>query len=102
EPLRQPLLGKLVHQEPDRAAMHAVDRLARGHEPVQGLQHETVAAERDDDVGSLGRDIAIAGGELLERLARLGNGARDESYPLELWGRGAHRRPRRWSIAASL
>jgi periplasmic divalent cation tolerance protein len=40
--------------------MHAVDRLARGHELVQGLQHEPVAAECDDDVGVGRRAFAIA------------------------------------------
>src|SRR5438034_5494684 len=102
EALRQMIRVKLVHQESDCAAMHAVDRLARAHEPVQGLQHEPVAAERDDDVGTLGGDVAVAGSEPLERLTRLGTGAGDKGYPLEVWGRGAHRRPRRGMVDASV
>ena len=48
---RRCVLVVFVHEEADGAAMHAVDRLAGVHELVQGLQHEAVAAERDDDVG---------------------------------------------------
>jgi hypothetical protein len=40
-----------VHQEADGAAMHAVDRHARTHVPVQRLQHQSVAAERHHDIG---------------------------------------------------
>jgi len=47
--------------------------------PVQGLQHEPVAAERDDDSAVSG-DVAIAGSEPLERLTRLGTGAGDKGY----------------------
>src|ERR1700731_4533943 len=47
EPLLEALLGKLVHEEADGAAVHAVDRLARIHEALQGPEHEAVAAERD-------------------------------------------------------
>src|SRR2546426_517162 len=83
------LIGvKLVHENPDGAAVHAVDRLARLHEPVQGLQHEPVAAERDDDLGVFGRHVAIAGGEPFERVTRLRDRAGDEGYPLEALGRG--------------
>ena len=60
EALAQVLGGVVVHQEADRAAMHAVDRLAGFHELVQGLQHQAVAAERDDDVGFLRLGIAVA------------------------------------------
>jgi len=41
---RQTLSCEVVHQEADRAAMHAVDRFAGVHERVQRLQHEAVAA----------------------------------------------------------
>ena len=71
EPLVQPLGGVIVHEEADRAAMHAVDRLAGGHELVQGLQHQTVATERDDHISRFRIAIAV---ELLEpviRVARL-------------------------------
>ena len=49
------VLAVLVHHEADGAAVHAVDRLAGSHEFVQGLQHQAVAAECDDDVGLLWR-----------------------------------------------
>ena len=41
--LGQAVLGVDVHQEPDRAAVHAVDRQAHGLRRVQGLEHEAVA-----------------------------------------------------------
>src|ERR1700682_3175155 len=73
------VVAVLVHQETDGAAMHAVDRLARGHEPVQGLQHEAVAAERDDDVGLRGRYLAVALGQPPQRLLGLGVGGRRDT-----------------------
>ena len=87
---RQVVRGILVHEEADGAAVHAVDRLARLHEPVQGLQHEPVAAQRHDDIGVLGGDVAIAGGQPFERLLRLPDGAGDEGYAFEARVRGAH------------
>ena len=54
----QVVLAVVVHQEADRAAVHAVDRHAVVHEAVQRLQHVPVAAERDDGVG-LGRRRAL-------------------------------------------
>ena len=51
---------ELVHQEPDGAAMHAVDRLAQTQVAVQGLEHEAVTAQRHDDVGLAGRRVAVA------------------------------------------
>ena len=63
EPRAQPAFAKFVHEKSDGAAIHAIDRLAGMHEPVQGLQHEPVAAKRDDHVGSLSRRISIFEGE---------------------------------------
>ena len=60
EPFVQVRFGEFVHEKADGAAMHAVDRLAGIHEPLQGRQHEAVAAERDDDVGGLRPRIAVA------------------------------------------
>ena len=59
EPLAQLLDAKIVHQEADGAAVHAVDRLAGAHEPAQRLQHQPVAAQRHDDVGALRLDVAV-------------------------------------------
>ena len=58
---RRSALGIFVHQEADRAAVHAVDRLGRAHGAMQGLQHQTVAAERDDDVGLARADSRRSG-----------------------------------------
>src|SRR6202034_1627818 len=71
EPLGEAVLGELVHQEADRAAVHAIDRLAGIHEPLQGRQHKTVAAERDDDVGSPRAGVAAAGTSLATKATRL-------------------------------
>ena len=43
--------------------MHAVDRLARAHMRVQRLQHQAVAAQRDDDVGVVGVVVAVKRGQ---------------------------------------
>src|SRR5262249_36769366 len=90
EPLAQAFLMKLVHQKADRAAMHAVDRLARGHELVQGLQHEAVAAERDDDVGARRIGIAVAADQRGTRLLGLGYRAGHEGDVLEAGKGTAH------------
>src|SRR5579872_6968351 len=63
--------------------MHAIDRLTRAHEAMQGLQHEAVAAERDDDVGALGRYIAVAPGEPRLCVLCLGDRAIHEGDALE-------------------
>ena len=62
QPLPQIVLAVFVHQEADGAAVHAVDRLAGVHELVQGLQHQAVAAQRDDDVGLLAASHRRSGG----------------------------------------
>ncbi len=67
---RQVVLGIVVHQEADRAAIHAVDRDAAAEEAVQRLQHEAVAAECDDDVGRFRRGGAVACGQGFLCLAR--------------------------------
>ena len=48
-----------VHQEADGPAVHAVDRGFVVDEAVQGLQHQAIAAERDNGVGAIGRHVAI-------------------------------------------
>ena len=79
----RPVLDEFVHQEADGAAVHAVDRLAGFHELVQGLQHQAVAAERDDHVGFRGVGIAVALFEPRVGLARLRRRAGDEGDMLE-------------------
>ena len=70
--------------------MHAVDRLARAHVPVQRLQHQAVAAERHHDVGVVGIVIAVELDELRQRGLRLRRLARDEGDPVVSLG-GGHR-----------
>ncbi len=50
QPLDEMVLAVLVHQEADGSPVHAVNGNAVVDEAVQGLQHETVAAERNDGV----------------------------------------------------
>ena len=88
----QIVLAVVVHEEADRAAVHAVDRDAVVHEAVQRLQHVAVAAERHDGVG-LGRvALAVARDKALARLDRLRHVARHEGNLLEfsfwLWHGG--------------
>ena len=68
----QIVLGELVHQEADRAAVHAVDRDAVAHEAMQRLQHQAVAAERDDGIGVLRLDVAVARNQPVARRAASG------------------------------
>ena len=75
----QAALGIVVHQEADGAAVHAVDRLGRHHRPMQGLQHQAVAAQGDDDVGLLDRNVAVAVNELQARRLGLRRGGRNEA-----------------------
>src|SRR5262249_59834115 len=67
------------------------DRLARGHELVQGLEHEAVAAERDDDVGGGRFGVAVACGKRRASRFGLGRAAGQEGDPLEAGVRSAHR-----------
>ena len=75
------VLGRIfVHQEADRAPVHAVDELAGIHGRMQHLQHEAVAAERHDHVRLLGRHVFVAHRQVPERDLRLvggGGGKRD-------------------------
>src|ERR1700689_3497134 len=68
EPLHEFYLGKFVHQEAHRAAVHAVDRLVRIHEPLERGEHETVAAERNYDVGAFRRHVAVTANEAAARM----------------------------------
>ena len=78
QPLRQLFLTIFVHEKADRAAVHAVNGDMRAHEVMQRLQHEAVAAERDDDIGVFGRRIAITRRKPGARLLGLGGVAGDE------------------------
>src|SRR5207342_3842215 len=60
----------VVHQETDRAELHAEDRLGQPAVAMLRLQHEAVAAERDEDVGILRRVLAMHGDERSEGALR--------------------------------
>jgi hypothetical protein len=82
EALDEPCLAIIVHQEADRAAMHAIDRLRAAPEPFQGLQHDAVPAERHDHAGVLDGAIAVSCGEILPRRLRgLGLGGDEGDAP---------------------
>jgi hypothetical protein len=80
--------GKLVHQEADGAAVHAVDRLAGPHLGVQRLQHQAVAAERNHDVGIVRIVIAVTPCQLRQRVLGFRARARDKGDAVVLLGRG--------------
>ena len=90
QPVGQGMRAELVHQEADGAAMHAVDRFARTHVAVQRLQHQAIAAERNDNVCLIGLAVAEFIHELLQRLLRFVTLARHESDTLIFAG-GTHR-----------
>ena len=90
EPLDEIVLAVLVHEEADRAAVHAVDRDLRAHIAMQSLQHQAVTAERDNGVGRLRRDIAIAGGKTRFGLVRLRGLARREGDAAKAAAGGGH------------
>src|SRR5262249_32997982 len=69
EPLAQVGFGKVVHEETDRAAVHAVDRLAARNETVQRLQHDAVSAERHYDIGLVRSRFALELGQAPEGCA---------------------------------
>lgn len=79
DPFQQPRLVELVHEKADGAAVHAIDRHTGSHEAVQRLQHEAVAAERDDGIRPFGLDRAIALGKAFQGALRFGRGACNES-----------------------
>ena len=50
DPLEQVVVAVVVHQETDRAQLHAVDRISQPAMSMHRLQHEAVAAERAEHV----------------------------------------------------
>ena len=79
--LGQPFGAELVHQEADRAAVHAVDELARAHRLAQRLQQEAVAAERHHHVGLGDRRLPVALDQLGGGGARVVDVRRHEGQP---------------------
>ena len=70
----------LVHEETDRSPVHSVDRDIPPHEPVQRLQHQAVAAKRDDGVCVVGVSITVSMGKIGEGFSRFLGVAGDEVY----------------------
>ena len=54
------------------------------HVLVQRLQHQAVAAERDDDIGIRRIVIAVKRNQLRQRFLRFRAGARDKGNPV-IW-----------------
>ena len=85
----------VIHQETDRAELHAIDRQAARDVPVQRAQHEAVAAERDDDRCIVDRDVAVARFQRGERALRFLGRCGDECD-----AGGVHGGSSRWWRAA--
>ena len=74
-----------VQQEAHRSSVHAVDGDAAGEVDMHGLEHQAITAERNNGVGLLGRDIAVALGKLMQRVFRLFSFAGDEGDIFEAY-----------------
>jgi len=74
----QIVLVVVVHQEADRAAVHAVHRGPATQIGVQGLQHMSIAAQGHDDVGLMLGRRAVACDQRLAGCLGLGAVGGDE------------------------
>src|SRR5690606_11838300 len=83
EPRDQVVFAVLVHQEPDRPAVHSINWDAVVHMPVQRLQHEAVAAQRHYGISRLRRHVTILFGQPVQSLLCFRMVARDEGDLLE-------------------
>ena len=68
QPLLEVVLMIIVEQEADGAPVHAVDRRAAVEMAMHGLQHQPVAAQRDDGIGRGDGSVAVALRQRFERL----------------------------------
>ena len=69
--LLQVVFHELVHQEADRATVHAED-FQRPLEIIpQGIQHQAVTTKGDNDLGVRGGIISVALGQCPERVLRI-------------------------------
>ena len=55
-----------VHQKANRAAVHPINGLFCGHEAMQCLQHQSIAAQRHNNLGLFRHAIAIEAGQMGE------------------------------------
>jgi len=60
QPFKQAVFTKFIHQKPDRAQIHAEYRRSLAHVFVQGCQHETIAAQGDNQIRFIGSNIIVA------------------------------------------
>ena len=81
EPFHESVEPIGVHQKADASAMHAEDRHALREEAMQGLQHEAIAAQRNDDFGALRGNAGVPLAQLFESLLRGVGLGRDDSNP---------------------
>src|SRR5258706_580714 len=81
---------EFVHQESDRAEIHAVDRYVPAQERVQRLQHVAVSAERNDDGCLVRTDVIITAAQAVQSGLRFGRFGSDE---MELVGHGRKGQP---------
>jgi len=60
QPFEQAVFAELIHQKPHRAQIHAEYRRSLAHIFVQGCQHETVAAQGNNQIRVIGRNAFVA------------------------------------------
>jgi hypothetical protein len=75
----------VVHQEADRAELHAIDRQATLAMTMHGLQHESIPAERTEHFGVVGFVAAMHGLHRGQRGLRIGCATCEKS---DAWRRG--------------
>ena len=68
----------LIHQEPNRAELHAIHRQLARQRAMHAAQHEAVTTEGYDHIRFLNHRIAIASGQHLERGLRFVGACRHE------------------------
>ena len=78
QPLDQAFFLEIVHQEADRAPVHAEHRGSQIHDRVKGLQHEAVTAQRHNNVGVDAINRAVSGNQSFTRRLGLGSIRGDE------------------------
>ena len=66
------------HEKADRASVHAEDGRLALHEAMQRLQHQSVAAERDHNIGLALVGISVDRGKRIAAGIRLGRSRRQE------------------------
>ena len=60
DPLDQVVNTEVIHEEADRPPVHAINSFSLPHETVQDLQHQSISAQCDNDVGLFWRYMGIS------------------------------------------